>query len=279
MSNNLLEKLNNTDGTKRSSRINTTLFSKINFMSNLSWEFRFNYNRRFDEQHTWPQRGGSRSFQHRNGSPGTHGVGRHESVNTYNFTNYSYTLENLLRYNVTIAKDHEISALAGYQEFYYQSSWLSTEKKGLADEYATIPSGATTLISTEGSKNDNASRSWFGRLNYAYKSRYLFEGTCATTERRNFTRNIAGGCSPCRRCLENHRGELHEMVAQIPGQPEDTGFVRTTWQQCGQRRLRLPVELCLHGGLQPQQCRNKLPSMPPRSPISTWVGNAPTCST
>lgn len=175
MSNNLLEKLNNTDGTKRSSRINTTLFSKINFMSNLSWEFRFNYNRRFDEQHTWPQRGGAVRF-----STGT--VAREPmaladmSVNTYNFTNYSYTLENLLRYNVTIAKNHEISALAGYQEFYYQSSWLSTEKKGLADEYATIPSGATTLISTEGSKNDNASRSWFGRLNYAYKSRYLFEG-------------------------------------------------------------------------------------------------------
>ena len=62
MSNNLLEKLNNTDGTKRSSRINATLFSNIRFLPNLTWEFRFNYNRRFDEQLYWPQRGGAYRF-------------------------------------------------------------------------------------------------------------------------------------------------------------------------------------------------------------------------
>lgn len=195
MSNNLLEKLNNTDGTKRSSRINATLFSNIRFLPNLTWEFRFNYNRRFDEQLYWPQRGGAYRFS--TGEEARAPMALSDmTVNTYNFTNNAYTLENVLRYNVTIAKDHNLGILAGYQEYYYQQSSLSTEKRGLASEFATVPSAATTLVSTEGTKSDNSSRSWFGRINYSYKEKYLFEGNLRYDGTSKFHKSRRWGLFP-----------------------------------------------------------------------------------
>jgi TonB-linked SusC/RagA family outer membrane protein len=166
--------LNAVDGNRKKSRFNTTMYSKVTFMKGLAWDFNLNYQRRWDEDRTWTH--AVEKIRFSDGkvmSPATAPSQMTTSFNDY--SNYSYTLENLLRYNTTIAKDHDLGALAGYQEYYYYEQTNSGTKKGLIDESVHVPGAGTEMISIGGSSIDQATRSFFGRINYAYKSRYLFE--------------------------------------------------------------------------------------------------------
>ena len=158
----------------RVSRFNTTLFSRIPFMKGLTWEFNFNYARRFDERRSWDD-GTQYKMNFRTGNiTSTQTSLANMSVGTYNYGNRSYTIQNLLRYNTTIG-DHDFGALAGYEEYKYSTDNVSTSKKGLIDYNLTVPSAASDMVSITGGASDTATRSFFGRLNYAYKNRYLLE--------------------------------------------------------------------------------------------------------
>lgn len=80
-----------------------------------------------------------------------------------------------MNYNTTIAKDHNIGVMAGYQEWYKYWNSSSGSLKGLIDESINVPGSATEMLSIGGSADDRSTRSWFGRINYDYKGRYLFE--------------------------------------------------------------------------------------------------------
>ena len=172
--NNPLYKLARNDGFKRYNRFNTTLFSKIKFFEDLSWDFNFNYNRYIYEtrQHGVP------AYQTRF-SDGVivDGITPPSQLSTsFDYeSNYSYTLENLINYHHTFAQKHDVSALLGYQEFYKNYYKVNAAKKGLIDESLNQFDEATEMTSIGGSTEDYATRSYFGRVNYAYDSRYLFE--------------------------------------------------------------------------------------------------------
>lgn len=171
--NSLYSFLNGVDGDLRKSRFNTTLFSKVKFMKGLTWDFNFNYQRRWDEERTWTNALDKVRFSDgKVMSPPTEPS--QMSTSFYNYSNYAYTLENLLNYNTSIGK-HDIGALLGYQEYYYYEYSTSGSKKGLIDQSINVPGSATEMTSIGGSALDRASRSYFGRINYAYNSRYLFE--------------------------------------------------------------------------------------------------------
>ena len=172
--NNPLYKLARNDGFKRYNRFNTTLFSKVKFFKDLSWDFNFNYNRYIYETRQW----GVPAYQTRF-SDGVivDGITPPSQLSTsFGYeSNYSYTLENLLNYHHTFAQKHDVSALLGYQEFYKNYYTVDAAKKGLIDESLNQFDEATEMTSTKGATQDYATRSVFGRVNYAYNSRYLFE--------------------------------------------------------------------------------------------------------
>lgn len=174
--NNIFTFLNNRIGENKTSRINTTIYSKISPMKGLSWDFNFNYTRQFLEKndHTNPEVGERVKF----------GTGEIVSLPTdisqlstfYQTKNNSrYTLENLLRYNIVVDSKHDIGALLGYNETYYFEYDHEATKKGLFDKDAYVFDAATEMISIKGNASDWGLRSWFGRLNYAYNQRYLLE--------------------------------------------------------------------------------------------------------
>ncbi|MDR0574651.1 MAG: TonB-dependent receptor [Tannerella sp.] len=172
--NNILMFLNAVDGDRRESRFVTTLYSHVEPLKGLIWTVNLNYSRRIDEQRSWGISYDKVRFS--TGAIVTPASSPSElSTSFYNYGNHSYTLENLLNYSTTIAKDHDIAALAGYQEYYYYEYSNSASKKGLIDQSITTPGSATDMVSIGGGATDRASRSFFGRVNYAYKSRYLFE--------------------------------------------------------------------------------------------------------
>jgi TonB-linked SusC/RagA family outer membrane protein len=174
--NNLYTMLNGVKGDDKVFRINSTLYTKIKFSKKLTWDFNFNYNKRFDEYNNYSNPAAGQRVKFSNGqimSPSTSPSLLSTYYNTY--SSYTYTLENLLRYQTTIAGKHNIGALAGYNETYFYGYNHNATKKGLFDESAYVFDAATTMISTTGNATDWALRSWFGRVNYDFNQRYLFE--------------------------------------------------------------------------------------------------------
>lgn len=171
--NSIFAHLNNVDGMNKTTRVNTTMYTKVKIIKGLTWDFNFNYQRRWAEKRTWDKPYNKVRFS--TGEVLVAAAAPSTLLTSFsNNSNYSYTLENLLNYNISIGK-HDISALAGYQEYYFYEYSTNGEKKGLIDESINLPGAATEMVSIGGTAFDRATRSFFGRLNYAYNSRYLFE--------------------------------------------------------------------------------------------------------
>ncbi len=193
--NNILSFLNRRSGKDRQSRFNTTLFSKVEFIKGLAWDFNFNHQRRWDDIRSWDVPLVTSKFS--DGTitdPGT--TPDNLGTSFSNYSNYSYTIEHLLRYNTTINKDHDLGAILGYNEYYYYEQTNSGSKKGLIDSSITTPGSATEMQSIGGGSTDRAMRSFFGRVNYGYKSRYLLEANFRRDGSSRFGPNTKWGNFP-----------------------------------------------------------------------------------
>lgn len=81
-----------------------------------------------------------------------------------------------LNYNWNITSDHEINVLLGFQEEGQQFRTMSGKREIYPSDSMTELDGGSTVGQTlGGNMTEFALRSFFGRLNYAYKSKYLFE--------------------------------------------------------------------------------------------------------
>ena len=85
------------------------------------------------------------------------------------------TLQSLLKYSTQIDK-HEISALAGFSQEEYHSEYV----QGFRDDFPNnllyeINTGSSSNMQSSGSAGEWSLRSFFGRINYTFNDRYLFE--------------------------------------------------------------------------------------------------------
>ena len=193
--NSILAFLNAQDGKKQKTNFNTTLYSRISPIKGLSWDFNLNYKRYWEDNQTWTNPYEKVKFS--NGtvmSPATEPS--EMTTYFYNRADYSYTLQNILRYNITINNDHDLGALVGYEEYYYKRDTRNATKKGLIDSSIHTPGSATEMLSVGGGAFDRASRSFFGRINYAYKSRYLFEANLRHDGNARYHRDYRWGTFP-----------------------------------------------------------------------------------
>lgn len=190
------------DGQSKSNRINETFFARISPLKGLNYEFNFNYERRFDEKSSHS----NGDMQLVRNSDGMITVAKKDptqmTTSESRYSDYKYTIENLLRYNTTL-KDHSIGVLLGHQEYYYYQGGLYTVKKGLLDGNIYAPSSAQEMVSITSKNGDNAetvydvaTRSFFGRLNYGYKDRYLFEANLRYDASSKFNRDNRWGAFP-----------------------------------------------------------------------------------
>ena len=172
--NNILTYLNGTGGKDKETRINSTLYAIFNLYKGLTLESKVNYQDRYREQSSFAMPIERWDFSTNTLkvplSPGA------DLSTSYEFNkNYTLTFDNVLRYQTSIGS-HDLSALVGYNQFYYNFYDVRTSKKGLIDYGNTTLGSATDIANTSGGREyDRGMRSWFGRVNYAYKSKYLFE--------------------------------------------------------------------------------------------------------
>lgn len=167
--------LNSNNGKQQATNFNTTLYTSIIPIKGLSWDFNLNYRRYWYDRELWSNPLEKVRFS--DGKVMIPATDPAEMTTSFNTTNdYSYTIQNLVRYNTTIRKDHDLGVMLGYEEFYFKRTARSASKKGLIDESIHTLGSATEMLGIGGGVFDRARRSFFARLNYAYKSRYLFEG-------------------------------------------------------------------------------------------------------
>lgn len=188
--------MNGSAGDDRVSRFNSTVFSKVDIIDGLVWDFNFNYVRRFDEYNSLTNGNASELVRFSDGAIMSTKVDPSQMSTSYStYANETYTIENLLRYNKTFG-NHDFGALAGFNEQHYYEFSHSGTKKGLIDQSITTLGSANEMISIGGGATDWALRSYFGRVNYAFKSRYLLEANVRYDGSSRFDSDVRWGVFP-----------------------------------------------------------------------------------
>ena len=108
---------------------------------------------------------------------------------------WDYTIQETLNWGHTFGR-HELSALAGYEEFYSFEYNHNGTKKGLVDPSLWTADTAVEPLNVGGSASDYSSRSFFGRMNYVFANRYLFEANLRCDGSSRFASNVRWGFFP-----------------------------------------------------------------------------------
>lgn len=91
-------------------------------------------------------------------------------------TGDALTLQSLAEYDNTFG-DHYIHVLAGYSQQSFGSKSLGAYRDDFPnDELYEISVGSTTRATNSGSQSRNSLLSYFGRVNYSFREKYLLEG-------------------------------------------------------------------------------------------------------
>jgi TonB-linked SusC/RagA family outer membrane protein len=185
---NPIKDINSTGGVNTTTRINTTWYADVNIWQGLSARASINYQNYFYDSKTYSKQIDGYSF--RTGKitiPGTtlaSATTRREADR-----NSRYTATTTLNYIRTFAEVHSVSALLGYEQFYYNTSGFDATKIGLLNFSVTDITTGSEMKEIGGDvEQDYGMASFFGRVNYAYKGKYLLEA--------NFRRDASSRFSP-----------------------------------------------------------------------------------
>ena len=106
-------------------------------------------------------------------------------INTYGTTNslsesqsYSQAINTqlLATYQFKVRQDHSFTALLGYETYAMRDENTDVYREGyLLTDYQVIDAGSQVNWSNGGNASESALRSYFGRLNYNWKNRYLLQ--------------------------------------------------------------------------------------------------------
>ncbi len=110
------------------------------------------------------------------GSYSNNGAVWHNGTIDDMYTAWNTTFFTTLNYKKTIAENHNINVLAGYD----QETAYNRQLGGSKVEFPTytlyeLNAGSSTGQTTRGTASEWAIQSFFGRLNYSYKDKYLLE--------------------------------------------------------------------------------------------------------
>jgi TonB-linked SusC/RagA family outer membrane protein len=100
---------------------------------------------------------------------GNTGYGYNNQVQVVN-----YTTNNTATYNKTINEDHNLDVLGGFSFQRSDSRSTAAEGRGFANpEFTKVASAAIKTAGTSSSRSEFSFISYFGRINYAFRNKYL----------------------------------------------------------------------------------------------------------
>lgn len=191
--NNIFEKMAR-GGHDKMFRASASIYGIIKLADNLTLEPNFNYAPEWGDYATWGIQKGRWDF--------VKDVRQDKSdlsvQNIYNssFKRKRYISDILLRYSKQVTPDHKIDLLAGNNISYYNENSFNATAKGMADWSLHQLSTATEVTNANGTQTDWALISYFGRANYNYKDKYLFEANVRADESSRFHSDSRLGVFP-----------------------------------------------------------------------------------
>lgn len=96
-------------------------------------------------------------------------------TNTFNF-NYRLLNENILRYNFQVGEHNNFNVMAGHSVIYDRADGFSGSLSGFpSDAIHEFDGGGVVNPSVSGSASEETWQSFFGRINFNHKEKYLLE--------------------------------------------------------------------------------------------------------
>ena len=155
-------------GTDKYQQIYTDWYAQVKFLKYFTYNFDFYYKDLRQEKKSSSDPTGKYSF-----SKDAWLAGAADPATLYSYMYYSREtstkLNHLLNYSQTIANDHDVAAMFGYEEQKWFKRVTDVSKLGLTDANVNDLDAATTPYKTAGNEIAYTGRSYFGRVNYAYK--------------------------------------------------------------------------------------------------------------
>lgn len=170
--------LNNSGGYYKTTKffVNPYLKLKLPYHFNLSTNFYYDNSKK---EHLWNNSDYRERYSFRLGesmsTPPSSEVLSEYAVKSYHAGDRSWKNTTTLDWSYKFKKSHDITFLLGYEEFRKWGNTLDVSKIGMIDTELTDFDALTEPQSIDGSSYEYSSKSVFGRLTYAYKSKYLFE--------------------------------------------------------------------------------------------------------
>ncbi|WP_223582527.1 SusC/RagA family TonB-linked outer membrane protein [Sphingobacterium sp. GVS05A] len=224
--------VDNIRGDYERQKLGFKFFSIVNFMENLEWEssFGFNYNNNRNWEYVRP-------YSLWNLQTGLEYQKKPSVSSLFNgsIRNYTTVLNTLLRYRETIAENHHLAVLLGFDQQYNRMDKFDAKKNDiLGDDAIYILDAGANLEAINGSGTDDALQSYFGRLNYDFKGKYLFEANARYDGSSRFAKQNRWGFFPS---FSAGWRVTEEEFAQPLKTVFDEIKIRGSWGRLGNNRI------------------------------------------
>jgi TonB-linked SusC/RagA family outer membrane protein len=109
---------------------------------------------------------------------------------------YNYTAQFIINYQKAIG-DHNVNLMAGYENYYsFNESMSAFSDQYKLQSYPYLDLANANYLSVGGSASEYASRSFFGRILYDYKNKYLFQANARYDGSSRFYKDYRWGLFP-----------------------------------------------------------------------------------
>ena len=152
----------------------TTAFAQVKFLKDFTYKSTFGYDY-YNARHKYTD-GQNESYSFSRGEVVSSPAAL-EALSSYMYYHhyYNWKITNTLNWNRTFAEKHDVAALVGFEEGKNSDGNTDVKKMGMIDATITDLNTLTSEEYIRGNFTGYTYRSWFGRLNYAFDSRYLVE--------------------------------------------------------------------------------------------------------
>lgn len=187
------------EGTKKQTKFYVNPYVKVDFLKHFNFTYNFYYDN-FRNEHTLYDSEYKARMNFLTGTVTNHPPTSAElaEAQVYDWRNYeqSWKSNAVLNYSQTFNDKHSVSAMAGYEEYRWWKNEVDICKKGMVNSSLTDFNAMTEPSYLSGYTRELATRSWFGRVNYAYDSRYLFEANIRYDSSSRFSPENRWGAFP-----------------------------------------------------------------------------------
>ena len=109
-----------------------------------------------------------------------------------NIHSFSTTAEATAHYDKTFNKSHKLSAMAGFSQYKYNYDTEYARREDYTDFVPSLMHGSSATQINSDTQAERALRSFFARVGYSYKGRYLVEGNFRADGSSRFKNNKWG---------------------------------------------------------------------------------------